>query len=136
MVGGGPHLEAQLGRQLLGFTALRDVPSICDEDHGHPQLPLRVQQPAKGLLRGRDDLVAPHQHPINVQQQPKSGRALHGEETRTAQVRQRGSGVGRRGRRPHPHPRASPGHGFQRMTWGCRPGRSICNRELGLFRYF
>ena len=99
MVGGGPHLEAQLGRQLLGFTALRDVPSICDEDHGHPQLPLRVQQPAKGLLRGRDDLVAPHQHPINVQQQPKSGRALHGEETRTAQVRQRGSGVGRRGRR-------------------------------------
>ena len=37
--------------------------------------------------------MAPHQHPINIQQQPKGGRALHEGETRAAQVRQRGRGL-------------------------------------------
>lgn len=62
------HLAPQQGRQLLGFVMLQDVPSICDKNHGYPQLPLGVYQLAECFQSSWDHSVASNQHSINVEQ--------------------------------------------------------------------
>lgn len=66
---------------MLGLVLPHAVACVCDKYHGHLVLPIAVHQVPKALLGFRDQRPAPHQHPIDVEEEPEGagapGRDLH-----------------------------------------------------------
>lgn len=65
------HWNPQQVRQLVGFFLSQAVPCIGDKDHGHQELPLRIDQLLKGCSGSRNGGLPSHQHPINVKEKSK-----------------------------------------------------------------
>lgn len=63
-------------RQMLSFGLPHAISSIGDKHHGHLVLPTAVHQVPKALLCSGDRSSAPHQHSIDVKQEPKGVGAL------------------------------------------------------------
>lgn len=63
-------------RQMLSFGLPHAVPSIGDKHHRHLEFPIAVHQVPKELLGCRDRRLAPHQHPIDVKEEPEGVGAL------------------------------------------------------------
>lgn len=72
------HLQPQRLGQLSGLGRPQAVAGVGQEDDGHPQPPARVRQPPESLSGGGHHLAAPHQHPVDVEEEAE-GRRLQGE---------------------------------------------------------
>lgn len=61
---------------MLSFGLPHAVPSIGDKHHRHLVFPIAVHQVPEALLGSRDRRPAPHQHPINVKEEPERAGVL------------------------------------------------------------
>lgn len=73
------YLHIKQMRQMLSFGLPHAVPSIGDKHHRHLVFPIAVHQVPKALLGCRDRRLAPHQHPIDVKEEPEGVGALRRE---------------------------------------------------------
>lgn len=62
--------------QMLSFGLPHAVPSVGDEHHRHLVSPFAINQVPEALLGLRDGRPAPHQHAINVEEEPEGLVAL------------------------------------------------------------
>lgn len=65
--------------ELVGFRLPETVPCICDKNYGHHELSLRVHQLLESLFSSGDGQPPPHQHAIDVEEQPESWLRLQKE---------------------------------------------------------
>lgn len=73
--------------QMLSFGLPHAVPSVGDEHHGHLVSPVAINQVPEALLGLRDGCPAPHQHPIDVEEEPEGLVALRGRRRRRRELR-------------------------------------------------
>lgn len=66
-------------RELIGFCLSEAVSSIGDKNYRHHELSLRVHQLLEGLSGGGDRQPSPHQHAIDVKEQPETRLRLQEE---------------------------------------------------------
>lgn len=72
------HLHFQKMRQLLSFSLPHTVASIGHKDHWHLEPALGVHQGPEALLGRRYGGLAPHQDPVDVEQEAKGAMTLWG----------------------------------------------------------
>lgn len=65
--------------QMLGFGLPHAVPSVGDKHHRHLVFPIAVHQVPEALLGCGDRRPTPHQHPINVEEEPEGVGTLRRE---------------------------------------------------------
>lgn len=73
------HGDSQDVRELIGFCLSEAVSCIGDKNYRHHELSLRVNQLVERLPGGRDRQPAPHQHAIDVKEQPEARLRLREE---------------------------------------------------------
>lgn len=64
---------------MFRFGLPHRVSSVGDKHHGHLVLSIAVHQVPEALLGRRDRRPAPHQHPINVEEEPEGAGTHRGE---------------------------------------------------------
>lgn len=66
-------------RELIGFCLSEAVSSVGDKNYRHHELSLRVDQLLESLSGGGDRQPSPHQHAIDVKEQPETWLRLQEE---------------------------------------------------------
>ena len=72
--------------ELVGFCLSKAVPRICDKNYRHHELALRVHQLLERLFGSRDRQASPHQHAVDVEEQPEAWLRLQKERERTMEL--------------------------------------------------
>lgn len=65
--------------ELIGFCLSKAVPRICDKNYRHHELSLRVHQLLEGLFSRGDRQPSPHQHAVDVEEEPEARLGLQDE---------------------------------------------------------
>lgn len=85
------HGDSQDVRELIGFRLSEAVSCIGDKNYRHHELSLRVNQLLECLPSGRDRQPSPHQHAIDVKEQPETWLRLQEEPDTLAGANRQGS---------------------------------------------